>query len=346
MATEAAVAEMRAAGKRVIATLERLDGKRVGVVIHVRHCNLEELAAVIRRLFLRCDIGGPRDREGKKVIQLSVQSGTAPVFRTSVGVDVLPTLIELPTMVMAQGMSFSGAPVEPFGSATVPAVHCEAGATLSIAVEGAMSEAELANGPYVLTLTNKLGLTMKEPKEAAKTSEKPAATSVSAAKASGQQTLMLDGKRVGTAVFTGKHQIQVRLPGSGAASVCQKMLRSVTFMSMAALDSEVVLSATLRDTGRQLAFTAAVVVGPPAMMRTLSKRANSISILSQVTASARKHNAANTEGTGGDISPRVAPVTLSALLSESRSSLGASGEDATGTAESTTTSPRKKTAEV
>jgi hypothetical protein len=266
---------------RCMARVERFDGKRVGLTLHIVHCTLDELASMIRRLTLQCDDSG-RDRENKKGVALCVQSGTAPMFRTSVGVDVLPALIEIPFVISTQGITYLGSPMEPFGAATIAAVHCENGAVLTVAIRPRTDEHELLTTPYSLSLTNKVGMTLRDLNASAKatagTSAKAHAaasgtTSTAAKIGDVTAALMLEGKRVGTVVSTARHRLVIKLPTASSASLAQKALRSISFACATDIIDDVVVEATLRDVARDnMDYTCAVTIAPPGLRRSASKR--------------------------------------------------------------------------
>jgi hypothetical protein len=235
-------------GKGFVAIVKR--SNKTGILkIQLRDgCRLDEIQdLVLRRLMVQV-LRNAKDKATKKIVQLSCKTGTAPLFRTSVGIDVLPPLFELPEKLTQEGLTFKpglGGHLDVFPQASVGTGNFVGfGAALNVK----FTQDGLPHNLLIsATASGKHGISVRE------TRDQP------------RDTVLFDGKKIGEVKLTGKNQLDIELADHPQISnVIQRVIRSIAFDSTYELASAVKVMLRVVDLNPQhpLSLSIPVSIGP------------------------------------------------------------------------------------
>ena len=200
--------------------------REVSATLALSGCSLVELQNLVQRFTYRAKSIASRtdNKQIRKLITFSCQSGSAPVFRTTLAVDVLPTLIDCPLALSANPIvTWRNNPsesVELYTSMSVPMMHFSRGGRLSVRID--MPDDEQDTSPVALELSKKFGVSVKE--------MMPAGGSGGTAATSSSSLLFVDNKKVGTFQW-------VTLAGPSAAAAAPPVDDTTTQRGQSGIES-------------------------------------------------------------------------------------------------------------
>ena len=172
-----------------------------------------------------------------KTVMVSVKTGSAPTFRTTMNIDVVPPLFELPEPLIADGIKYTGVPLEVFPQTVVSAGNYADGAEVNVKFAGTETSAHL------LQVGGKQGVTVKEARELPK------------------DLLMLDGKPIGEYQANSKNSLTLFMPANANFHTrMQKVIRSFVFATQHEMTSDMWVELQVLDCARLYTRTAKVKV--------------------------------------------------------------------------------------
>ncbi len=238
---------------KVIATFSQ-SPKEVAATLQLCGCTLSQLQELVRRFTFRTKSVARDNKPARKLITFAAQSGSAPVFRTTLAVDILPAIVDVPAAFTNSPLViYRGEPVELFTACSAPMVHFAKGATIRATIDLPPEDVEAS--PYSIDIGKKLNVSYKEDRDK---------TSV---------PLLVDNKRVGTiSIAPTKTSIDMRVTTENSALTVQKVVRSVVFSAIAAkpVTRPVGVMLVVSDDARAVSWSLTVFVAPPDVPRTAS----------------------------------------------------------------------------